>query len=170
MLKGWGGCWRALFSSGCCSSRVPGPAGATAGAGAEAGATSGPSGSTSLTLSSRLERGLEQRLVFVLCDPWAFGLSIPLSEGESSFRALNGHLDSCVPAGVSPALLLVSSLSLFLVAGQAAVMAGEVRAERRTLPTPCILRSFTDNLLKVSPLPRLSLLLTDPMGLLLMSS
>lgn len=132
--------------------------------------------STSFTLSSMLDLGLEQRLVFVLWDPWALGLSIPLSEGESSFRALNGHFDSCDPAGVSTALMLVSlpplevSLSLFLLAGQVAVMAGEVRADSRTLPTPCILRSFTDNLLNVSPLPRLSLLLTDPMGLLLMSS
>ena len=63
------------------------------------------------------------------------------------------------------------SLPLFRLMGHVlAVMAGEVRAFRRTLPTPWILRSFTDNLLKVSELPKLSLLDTEPMRLLLLIS
>jgi len=67
--------------------------------------------------------------------------------------------------------LLQREMSLFLfVIGHVAVIAGDVRAFRRTLPTPWILRSLTDNLLKVSELPRDSLLDTEPMGLLLISS
>ncbi len=41
-----------------------------------------------------LDRGLEHTLVFVLWDPWALGESMPESLGESSLRALYGHLDS----------------------------------------------------------------------------
>ena len=69
--------------------------------------------------------------------------------------------------------LVHREMSLFLLRGQvtlAAVMAGEVSAFNKTLPTPWIFRSLTDSLLNVSELPRDSLLDTDPMGLLLMSS
>ena len=62
-------------------------------------------------------------------------------------------------------------MSLFrFVIGHVADIAGDVSAFKRTLPTPWILRSLTDNLLKVSELPRDSLLDTEPMGLLLISS
>jgi hypothetical protein len=43
--------------------------------------------------SSRLDLGLEQTLVFVLCEPCALGESIPESLGESNFRVLNGNVE-----------------------------------------------------------------------------
>jgi len=39
-----------------------------------------------LSSSNEFERGLEQTLVFVLCDPWARGESMPESLGESNLR------------------------------------------------------------------------------------
>ena len=54
-----------------------------------------------------LERGLEHTLVFVLWDPWwAFGESMPESLGESSFRALYGHLELLSAAAMLLFLLL----------------------------------------------------------------
>jgi len=88
MLKGCGGCWSALFSKGCCSSSVSFLSDLTP------EDVPGVSSSTSLTFSSMLLLGLEHTEVFVLCDPWALGESIPESLGLSSFRALNGHFDS----------------------------------------------------------------------------
>ena len=121
--------------------------------------------------------------MFVLWEPCAFGESIPESLGLSNFRALNGHLAASVVG-----LVLASSvrwwsklpslphrdMSRFLVAGHPVAVdtAGEVSAFNNTDPTPWILRSLTDNLLKVCPvsLPSDSLLETDPMGLRRMSS
>ena len=63
-------------------------------------------------------------------------------------------------------------MSLFLVVGQGADTAGDVSAFNNTEPTPWILRSLTESLLKVCPvsLPMDSLLETEPMGLRRMSS
>ena len=155
MLKGWGGCCRARLSSGCCSSR-------------DSCLSSSPPWASSI-----LERGLEHTLVFVLCEPCAFGESIPESLGESSFLVLNGHFCSLELVPSSPWDLAPVSLnldiSLFLFP-PTWDKAGEVSAFSRTDPTPWIFKSFTESLLKGSEFPRDSLLETEPIGDLLRSS